>query len=95
MNTAITMSFMQRLYESAYGNGIISATVRSKDDVLDIDTAFRFDHWELSEDKEHILIYGEDDIKIDVCPRNMVEARRENGLYIFNTKSLEMTVSFI
>lgn len=95
MDTKIMLSFMHKLYESSYGNGTITAKVHSKDNVLDIDTAFSFDHWEIGESKENIVLYGEDDMKITVFPQDLVRAEREDELFIFNTDELEMVVGFI
>lgn len=95
METAILLSFMHKLYESSYGNGTITAKLHSKDNVLDIDTAFKFDHWEIGEAKDNIVLHGEDDMKITVFPQNLVKAEKEEDLFIFNTDELEMVVGFI
>ena len=95
MDTAVMLSFMHKLYESSYGNGIITAKVHSKDDVLDVDTAFKFDHWELGKNKDNIVLYGEEDMKITVFPQDLIRAEREDELFIFNTDEVEMVVGFI
>ena len=95
MDTAVMLSFMHKLYESSYGNGTITAKVHSKDDVLDVDTAFKFDHWELGKNKDNIVLYGEEDMKITVFPQNLIRAEREDELFIFNTDEVEMVVGFI
>ena len=95
MDTAVMLSFMHKLYESSYGNGTITAKVHSKDDVLDVDTAFKFDHWELGKNKDNIVLYGEEDMKITVFPQDLIRAEREDELFIFNTDELEMVVGFI
>ena len=95
MDAAIMLSFMKKLYESAYGNGVITARIRTTDDVLDIDTAFIFDHWELSDDKESITLYGEDDMKVVFSPQYLTRADIEDDLFVFNTSTTEITVGFI
>ena len=95
MDTAVMLSFMHKLYESSYGNGTITAKVHSKDDVLDVDTAFKFDHWELGKNKDNIVLYGEEDMKITVFPQDLIRAEREDELFIFNTDEVEMVVGFI
>ena len=95
MDTAVMLSFMHKLYESSYGNGTITAKVHSKDNVLDIDTAFSFDHWEIGDSKENIILYGEDDMKITVFPQDLVKAVKEDELFVFNTDELEMVVGFM
>lgn len=95
MDTSVMLSFMHKLYESSYGNGTITAKVHSKDNVLDIDTAFIFDHWDIGAAKDNIVLYGEDDMKITVFPQNLVRAEREDDLFVFNTDELEMVVGFI
>ena len=95
MDAAIMLSFMKKLYESAYGNGVITAHIRTTDDVLDIDTAFTFDHWELSDDKESITLYGEDDMKVVFSPQYLTRADIEDDLFVFNTSTTEITVGFI
>lgn len=95
METAVMLSFMHKLYESSYGNGTITAKVHSKDNVLDIDTAFTFDHWDIGENKDNIVLYGEDDMKITVFPQDLVKAVKEDELFVFNTDELEMVVGFI
>ena len=86
---------MHKLYESAYGKGTITARVRSNDNVLDIDTAFRFNKWEVINNKKCIVLYGEDDVKIVITPQNLIRAKKENELFIFNTNMMEMIVDFI
>ena len=95
METSILLSFMHKLWESSYGNGTITAKMHTKDNVLDVDTAFTFDHWEIGEAKDNIVLYGEDDMKITVAPQDLVKAEKENDLFIFNTKNVEMIVGFI
>lgn len=95
MDTAIILSFMHKLFESAYGKGTITTKVHSKDNVLDIDASFMFDHWEIGEDKDNIVLYGEEDIKITVSPQNLIRAEIEDELFVFNTDELEMMVGFI
>lgn len=95
MDTSVMLSFMHKLHESSYGNGIITAKVHSRDNVLDIDTSFTFDHWEIGNAKDNIVLYGEDDMKITVVPQDLVRAEKENELYVFNTNELEMVVGFI
>lgn len=95
METSVILSFMHKLHESSYGNGIITAKVHSRDNVLDVDTAFTFDHWEIGDRKDNIILYGEDDMKITVFPQDLVRAEREDDLFVFNTDELEMVVGFI
>lgn len=95
MDTSVMLSFMHKLYVSSYGNGSITAKVHSRDNVLDIDTSFTFDHWEIGKNKDNIVIYGEDDMKITVFPQDLVRAEREDDLFVFNTDELEMVVGFI
>lgn len=95
MDTTILLSFMHKLHESSYGNGTITAKVHSNDNVLDVDTAFTFDHWEIGDRKDNIVLYGEDDMKITVFPQNLIRAEREDELFVFNTNELEMVVGFI
>lgn len=95
METTVVLSFMQKLYESLYGNGTITAQVRTADSALDIDTAFSFDHWEINGNKESITLYGEDDMRIVFNPQHLVKASLEDGVFTFNTDILEMVIGFV
>ncbi|SFU57006.1 hypothetical protein [Butyrivibrio sp. INlla21] len=95
MDTKIMLSFMQKLYNCAYGNGILTAHLRTTDDVLDIDTAFTVDHWELSANKESMTLYGEDDMKVVFNPQYLTKASVEGDDFVFNTGNVEMVVGFI
>ncbi len=95
MDKSIIYSFMQKLFESLYGNGTIAARIRSKDDVLNIDTSFVFDHWDMSEDKQTITLYGEDDLKVEFKPQDLVRAEKDNDTFLFDARGMELAVDFI
>ena len=95
METPVIYSFMHKLYESLYEEGSIAARIRSKDNVLNIDGSFTFDHWDISEDKQTITLYVADDLRVEFKPQDLVRAKKENNTFLFDTDIMEMDVDFI
>lgn len=95
MNSTIMLNFMRKLYESSYGNGSLTAHIKTLDDALDVDAAFKFDHWELSDDKNTITLYGDDDIRVLFDSQKLKNAVMEGDLFIFSTDTMEIAIGFI
>ena len=95
MDIMLIQSFMRKLYESSYGNGSLTAHIKTLDDALDVDAAFKFDHWELSDDKKTITLYGDDDIRVFFNSQKLKNAVMEGDLFIFSTDTMEIAIGFI
>ena len=95
METQIMYSFIHKLFTGAYGGKRISVHLNSADNVLTTDLSFEYKDYQISEDKQKITLYGEDDLQVTVTPQNLMDASTEDEYYLFNTDTFNMAVTFI
>ena len=88
-------NLIQKMFKCIYSCESISARIRSKDDVICIDTAFMFDHWEFSKDRKTLTLFGDEDVQIDFRPQELIKSQEDEDTFVFENHVMEMTVVFI
>lgn len=95
MEKKIVFDFLQQLFINSYSGKNISVHLNSKDNVITTDMSFEYKSFQISEDKQEITLYGEEDLQVTFNPQNLVNAKKENDTYLFDTEIVELAVDFI
>lgn len=95
MEKKIIFDFLHDLFINSYSGKNISVHLNSKDKVVSADLFFEFKSFQISDDKQEITLYGEEDLQLTFMPQDLVYARKENDTFLFDTDNVEMAVDFI
>lgn len=87
--------FLHKLFINSYSGKSISVHLNSKDNVISTDLSFEFKSFQISEDKQEITLYGEEDLQVTFNPQDLVDVKKENDTFLFDTEIVEMAVDFI
>ena len=95
MDKRIMFDFMHKLFINSYSGKNVSVHLNSKDNVLSTDMSFEFKDFQISDDKQKITLFGEEDLQVTFNPQNIVKIEKENDTFLFDTDNVEMAVDFI